>query len=129
MATKDLSKVHHLISDLFKWPDSKEEWKQYALTGEQVEQQGFFGSLGMEDKFKKAGLNMGSITKGLLGIAGPMILSSILRRRSGNMAAAGFNPFSRQTMGMGGGLGSIISMLSGGRNNGTGGLLRRSLGF
>lgn len=38
MPVKDLSKVHHLISDLFKWPASKEEWDQYALTEEQVEQ-------------------------------------------------------------------------------------------
>jgi hypothetical protein len=37
MAT-DLSKVHHLVSDLFKWPSTKAEWQQYALTGEQVEQ-------------------------------------------------------------------------------------------
>jgi hypothetical protein len=37
MAT-DLSKVHHLVSDLFKWPSTKAEWQQYALTSEQVEQ-------------------------------------------------------------------------------------------
>jgi uncharacterized tellurite resistance protein B-like protein len=95
---------------------------------EEIKKPGFLSSLGFDQKFKNLGINFGSLTKGLLGIAGPMILSSMLRRRSGNMAA-GFNPFSRQTLGMGGGLGSIISMLSGGRNNGTGGLLRRTLGF
>ena len=34
----DLSKIHYLISDLFKWPSSEEEWKQYELTEEQVDQ-------------------------------------------------------------------------------------------
>jgi hypothetical protein len=35
---KDLSTIHHPISDLFKWPSSDDEWEQYALTKEQVEQ-------------------------------------------------------------------------------------------
>lgn len=38
MTQKDLSKVHHLIGNLFKWPSSKEEWQQYELSDEQVEQ-------------------------------------------------------------------------------------------
>ncbi|WP_209400119.1 phytanoyl-CoA dioxygenase family protein [Pseudozobellia sp. WGM2] len=33
---EDLAEVHHLISDLFSWPKSKEEWKQYKLTDEQI---------------------------------------------------------------------------------------------
>ena len=36
MAVKDLSTVHELVSTLFKWPGSKEEWNQYRLTDEQV---------------------------------------------------------------------------------------------
>lgn len=36
-STKDLSKVHSLISDLFTWPSSPEEWKQYKLSEEQIE--------------------------------------------------------------------------------------------
>ena len=35
---KDLSHFHELVSDLFKWPSSKDEWQQYALSDEQVEQ-------------------------------------------------------------------------------------------
>ncbi|HYM94712.1 MAG TPA: phytanoyl-CoA dioxygenase family protein [Chitinophagaceae bacterium] len=35
--TKDLSLAHHLISDLFHWPDTPEEWEQYRLSEEQVE--------------------------------------------------------------------------------------------
>lgn len=37
MPVKDLSTVHQLISDLFRWPDTPEEWKQYELSNEQVE--------------------------------------------------------------------------------------------
>jgi len=33
---KDLSKIHELISDLFRWPEKAEEWKQYELSQEQV---------------------------------------------------------------------------------------------
>jgi ectoine hydroxylase-related dioxygenase (phytanoyl-CoA dioxygenase family) len=39
MNTEDLSKVHKLISDLFKWPDTKKDWEQFQLTKEQF---GFF---------------------------------------------------------------------------------------
>lgn len=35
--TKDLSKIHGLVSDLFQWPSSKEEWAQYRLSNEQLE--------------------------------------------------------------------------------------------
>jgi len=33
---KDLAEEHRLISDIFKWPTSKEEWEQYRLTEDQV---------------------------------------------------------------------------------------------
>lgn len=33
---KDLSEVHQLISDMFVWPVSAEEWDRYRLTSEQV---------------------------------------------------------------------------------------------
>jgi Phytanoyl-CoA dioxygenase (PhyH) len=36
MPVKDLSTVHHLVSDLFRWPASPEEWEQYALSEEQI---------------------------------------------------------------------------------------------
>ncbi len=35
-AVKDLSKFHELISELFKYPQTPEEWEQYRLTDEQV---------------------------------------------------------------------------------------------
>lgn len=43
MQVKDLSTVHHLVSDLFKWPASKQEWDQYRLTQEQID---FFNTNG-----------------------------------------------------------------------------------
>jgi hypothetical protein len=33
----DLSAFHYLLSDLFRWPNSKEEWDQYRLSKEQVD--------------------------------------------------------------------------------------------
>ena len=36
MTINDLSSVHELISDLFHWPTSPGEWKQYELPQEQV---------------------------------------------------------------------------------------------
>lgn len=102
-----------------------------GTSNEEVSKPGFLSSLGLEDKFKSAGLNMGSLTKGLLGIAGPMILAKMLtgglgRRRS-------MNPFGNQGGFPGrqssGGFGSLISMLNGGRGFGsTGGLLSKIFG-
>ena len=35
-STKDLSNTHHLISDLFTWPETPEAWDQYRLSDKQV---------------------------------------------------------------------------------------------
>ena len=35
-AVRDLSKVHGLVSNFFKWPKSLEEWEQYKLSDEQI---------------------------------------------------------------------------------------------
>jgi ectoine hydroxylase-related dioxygenase (phytanoyl-CoA dioxygenase family) len=37
MAVKDLSTVHKLASDIFRWPNTIEEWESYKLKEEQVE--------------------------------------------------------------------------------------------
>ena len=34
----DLSKIHHLTGDMFSWPSTREEWEQYKLSPDQVEQ-------------------------------------------------------------------------------------------
>jgi uncharacterized tellurite resistance protein B-like protein len=107
--------------------------KAATAEGDVNQQQGLFG---MEDKFQKAGINIGSITKGLLGIAGPMILGSLVSRGLGQrgggllggMLGGGGNLGGAGGM-LGGGLGSIIGMLNGGRGiKSTGGLLGRVLG-
>lgn len=91
---------------------------------EEIQKPGFLSALGFDQKFKNSGINIGSLTKGLLGIAGPFILAKML---SGRGRSASTNPLAR-SMGMGGGLGSIISMLSGGRGiGGVGNLLGRLL--
>ena len=105
---------------------------QTSAVPEEMHQPGFLGSLGLEDKFKNSGINFGSLTKGLLGIAGPMILGGLLSRglrgRSsgglGGMLGGGLGGM----LGGGGGLGSLTSMLNGGRGLGsTGGLFSRIL--
>jgi ectoine hydroxylase-related dioxygenase (phytanoyl-CoA dioxygenase family) len=49
MPVKDLSLVHELISDLFRWPATAEELKQYELSKEQVE---FFNENGFVSNIK-----------------------------------------------------------------------------
>jgi hypothetical protein len=41
--TRDLSKVPHLIGELFQWPESPGDWEAYKLTKEQVEHFEEFG--------------------------------------------------------------------------------------
>lgn len=112
----------------------------------------FLASSGLEEKFKSAGLNMGSIMKGLIAVAGPLILSKMMNRRSSGNAGPGNNHGGLldglMNGGLGGllggltgnsgnnnsqqgsgGLGSIIGMLNGGRGfSGVGGLLGKILG-
>lgn len=93
---------------------------------EEAAQPGFLSSLGLADKFKGAGMNWKTIGKGLLGIAGPLLLSRMMsgRRSSRNPLATG----GLGSMLGGGGLGSLIAGLSGGRGfSNSGGLLTRVL--
>jgi len=92
---------------------------------QQAEPADFLSSLGIKEKLERAGISGSGLLKGLLGIAGPLILAKMVsggRRRSRGMFGGGG--------GMpGGGLGSIFSMLGGGRGYGnTGGLLRKIFG-
>jgi len=53
IAVKDLSTVHQLVSDLFRWPATTEEWEQYRLTNEQVDffnKNGFVSGIKMLDE-------------------------------------------------------------------------------
>jgi uncharacterized tellurite resistance protein B-like protein len=110
---------------------------------EEISKPGFLDTLGLGDKFKNAGINWSSVGKGLLGVAGPMLLARMFSRRG-----RGGNPLSGGGLGSllgggmlgggglgsmfgqrsGGGIGSLISSLSGGRGFGsTGGLLSKVL--
>jgi hypothetical protein len=50
---KDLSTIHHLATDLFKWPETKTGWDQYKLSREQVDffqENGFLAGVKMLDE-------------------------------------------------------------------------------
>ena len=69
MPYKDLSTIHQLISDLFRWPASVDEWKQYELSEEQVEFfriNGFLSGIKMLDDYQ-----LDRIKKELAEIADP----------------------------------------------------------
>ncbi len=89
----------------------------------------FFSSLGLTEKMKNAGINTNGLLKGLLGIAGPVILGSIVSKAlRGRGRGIGMPGNFGGLMG-GGGLGSLIGMLSGGRGfRSAGGLLGRLFG-
>lgn len=53
MPVKDLSQVHQLVGDLFKWPTSKEEWGNYKLSEDQISffnENGFLAGVKMLDE-------------------------------------------------------------------------------
>jgi hypothetical protein len=53
MPTKDLSKIHELVTDLFRYPSRKEELEEYALTEEQLaffKENGFLAGVKMLDE-------------------------------------------------------------------------------
>ena len=99
----------------------------------QTEPADILSSLGLKDKLQNAGINGSSLLKGLLGIAAPMILAKIVtgrldRARGGGMYGGGGGMFGSGGGMFGGGLGSVFSMLNGGRGYGnSGGLLSRVL--
>src|SRR5262252_4870935 len=52
MPVKDLSSIHELITNLFRWPQSKSDWDQYRLTREQIDsfhENGFLAGVKMLD--------------------------------------------------------------------------------
>ena len=117
---------------------------------EEATKPGFLESLGLGEKFKNAGIDWKNVGKGLLAVAGPLILGKMLAGRnrtsrpssSSGLGGLGglagglggglgslFGGRSGSSSGMGGGLGSLISSLSGGRGFGaSGGLLSRIFG-
>ena len=108
---------------------------------EEISKPEFMRSLGMQNQFSGAGINMSSIGSGLLRFLGPMLLGGMAARTLGGRRTGsgggmggmfGNNPMSMGRTGglggLGGGLGSIISGMSRGRNNqSVGGMLGRLL--
>jgi uncharacterized tellurite resistance protein B-like protein len=123
------STINHFVHKASE-QNNKEVMNEQVAT----EPQGFLQSLGLENQFKNAGINFGSISKGLLGMLAPFLLGRMTSGRSsgrsggllgGLMGGSGGG----LNTGRGGGLGSIISMLSGGRGMGNiGGMLGRMFG-
>ena len=91
---------------------------------EEDAQPGFLSSLGLKDKLHNAGISGSTLLRGLIGIAGPILLGRMLSGRGRSFPGG---PGGR--MFGGGGLGSVIGMLNGGRGMGSlGGLFGRTLG-
>ena len=85
---------------------------------------------GLKDKLAKSGINVSTLGKGLLAVAGPIILGGLLKRGLGGRT--GSSPLGNALGGLGGlaGIGSLIGMLSGGRGfSRTGGLFGKVLGM
>lgn len=52
MQVKDLSTVHALISDMFRWPKKKSDWDEYKLSRQQIDffnENGYLGGVKMLD--------------------------------------------------------------------------------
>jgi len=93
----------------------------------EMTQPGFLSSLGLKDKMQKLGINPNGFLKGLLGIAGPVILANMVSRGLNRGRSGGL--FSGNRSGLRGGLGSLINILSGGRSmRNTSGLFGRMFG-
>src|SRR5204863_6313412 len=55
MPVQDLSTVHQLTSDLFKWPSDKQEWDKYKLSNNQVDffqRNGYLAGIKMLDDWQ-----------------------------------------------------------------------------
>jgi len=90
----------------------------------EVDKPGFLASLGLQDKFRNAGINWKKFLPGLLGVAGPLLFSGMFNRnRNTNLTSRGMSSLLNRNSGTGG-IGSLISMLNGGRGLGNlGGIL------
>ncbi|MBD0378299.1 MAG: TerB family tellurite resistance protein [Flavisolibacter sp.] len=101
---------------------------------EELKKPGFLQQLGLEDKMKSAGINSNQMMKTILGVAGPILLATMLRRRRGGILGGSSFGSGGFGGGLGGGLfggglgGSLIGMLGGRGMRSTGGLLGRVLG-
>ena len=101
-----------------------------SASSQGIAEPGFLG--GLKEKMQGAGINTSSLVKGLIAIAGPILLAKMFSgRRGGSFGSGGMMGGLGGLLaggGLAGGLGSLIGMLGGGRGMGsTGGLLNRVL--
>jgi len=57
---KDLSKIHQLVSDLFRYPTTPAEWEPYRLTDDQIaffKEQGYLSNIKLLEEWQVAALN------------------------------------------------------------------------
>jgi hypothetical protein len=69
MHTQDLSKIHQLAGDLFRWPQDKKEWDRYRLPEEQVlsfHEKGFLAGVKMleQDQVEELKKELSLLTEG-----------------------------------------------------------------
>ena len=81
-----------------------------GTTAEQPSSEGFLSSLG--DKLKASGIDGGSLLKGLVSIAAPLIISKMMNK---NTTATNETASTGGGLLGGGGLGSLFNLLSGGK--------------
>lgn len=126
--------------------------QQYGLLNEFVQQagnlpaaslnnpseaMGFFDNLGLGKKMDSAGINMGSLSKGLLSIVGPLLIAKLLKGKSGASSGGGLLGGllggGSSSGAASGGLGDLLSgglgeLLGGNKGGGGGGVLSDLLG-
>jgi tellurite resistance protein len=100
---------------------------QSSKDSEEVRKPGFFDALGMKNPLENAGINVNSMSRGLLGMLGPVVLAGVvgkaLRHRPGYASSVNRNRLPIPGRGVGG-LGSIFSLLNqGGSYRGMRGML------
>ena len=88
-----------------------------GTTTEQVQEPEFLASLG--EKLKSNGIDAGGLLKGLVSIAAPLIISKMMNNKQTANAGSASDGGGLSGLLNGGGLGSLFSMLSGGKGIGS----------
>jgi hypothetical protein len=87
------------------------------------------GMLGdITDKLKSAGIDLGSVAKGLMSFVGPMIMGNMISKgmQSGGRSDISQSSTTQSGAAQDGGIGSLISSLTGGKGlSGIGGFLSK----
>jgi uncharacterized tellurite resistance protein B-like protein len=110
------------LSDFVKQSATQPATEMAAAGSASSGPEGLLDRLGIGDKLKGAGINLGSLTKGLMSFVGPMVIGNLIskglsRNKGTATSTAGF-----------GGIGNLLGGLTGGRGlSGVGGFLSNLL--